>query len=172
MSEQEAVVRALRAIAGMEAVLAGADHVDVKTVSGRCSLRRFLAGLFGYRPGWLTGLYRVRGVVARLMGLDHPADIAPERIVPEAIPMRRGEALRFLTVTEAAEDRYWIAEAADRHLRAWLCVLVNPLADGGKRFDVVTVVRYLHWTGPVYFNLIRPFHHLVVARMARAGVKG
>ncbi|MGE6761631.1 DUF2867 domain-containing protein [Corallococcus interemptor] len=29
--------------------------------------------------------------------------------------------------------------------------------------------HYRNWAGPVYFNVIRPFHHLVVARMARHG---
>jgi len=43
------------------------------------------------------------------------------------------------------------------------------VANGLIRYYIVTIVHYLHWTGPVYFNLIRPFHHLVVARMARAG---
>ena len=86
--------------------------------------------------------------------------------------MTPGASLRFFTVTTTAEDRYWIGEAADRHLRGWICVLATPLDQGGNRFDVTTVVHYRHWTGPVYFNLIRPFHHLVVACMARAGAKG
>lgn len=37
-----------------------------------------------------------------------------------------------------------------------------------RRF--ITTVYYKHWTGPVYFNLIRPFHHLVVSRMAQYDV--
>ena len=41
-----------------------------------------------------------------------------------------------------------------------------------NRFYIMTVVHYKHWTGPVYFNMIRPFHHLVVRRMALAGLKG
>ncbi|MCP5103876.1 MAG: DUF2867 domain-containing protein, partial [bacterium] len=36
---------------------------------------------------------------------------------------------------------------------------------------VVTIVHYKHWTGPVYFNLIRPFHHLVIRRMMKAALK-
>ncbi|UCD31297.1 MAG: DUF2867 domain-containing protein [Desulfobacterales bacterium] len=39
-----------------------------------------------------------------------------------------------------------------------------------NRFYVMTTVFYKHWTGQVYFNLIRPFHHLVVARMAKSGL--
>jgi hypothetical protein len=40
----------------------------------------------------------------------------------------------------------------------------------GNRFYVFTTVYYKHWTGPVYFNLIRPLHHLAVPRMARYGL--
>ncbi|WP_422698682.1 DUF2867 domain-containing protein [Desulfosarcina cetonica] len=32
-------------------------------------------------------------------------------------------------------------------------------------------MRYRNWTGPVYFNLIRPFHHLVVREMMKAGAR-
>jgi hypothetical protein len=49
--------------------------------------------------------------------------------------------------------------------------VAEPLANDLIRYYIVTIVHYLHWTGPVYFNLIRPFHHLVVARMARAGAR-
>jgi hypothetical protein len=42
----------------------------------------------------------------------------------------------------------------------------------GARFRVVTIVHYRHWTGRLYFNLIRPFHHWVVTGMARSGTRG
>jgi len=45
------------------------------------------------------------------------------------------------------------------------------LANDLKRYYIVTIVHYLHWAGPAYFNLIRPFDRLVVARMARAGAR-
>ena len=57
------------------------------------------------------------------------------------------------------------------HLKAYFGIAAEPLADTKNRFYVVTTVYYRHWTGPVYFNLIRPFHHLVVSQMAQAGLK-
>ncbi|MEV4094105.1 DUF2867 domain-containing protein [Streptosporangium saharense] len=54
---------------------------------------------------------------------------------------------------------------------------VRPRSQGAAPFTVVeadpdryvaVVVHYHRWTGPVYFTVIRPFHHLV----ARAGVRG
>jgi hypothetical protein len=41
---------------------------------------------------------------------------------------------------------------------------IAPLFTGADYFDAKTAV------GNVSFNLIRPFHHLVVGQMVRAGV--
>ena len=77
----------------------------------------------------------------------------------------------FFVVRCAREGAYWISETPDdRHLRAYFGVVKEPLSQTVSRFFVFTTVYYKHWTGPVYFNLIRPFHHLVVSRMARAGL--
>ena len=72
----------------------------------------------------------------------------------------------------AREEQYWVAEIKDKHLKALLGVVVEPLpGQQQKRFHVLTVVYYRNWAGPVYFNAIRPFHHLVVESMALAGVQ-
>jgi len=148
-----------------------ADHLDVKTAQGRCDMRRFLAGMFSCSPAWLRLLYRLRRVLAGVLGLRH-ADLAEgPALRPEDVPLAPGGALKFLTVRDAREDDFWIAWAGDRHLDGWIAVLDEPLPDGLHRFHVHTVVRYRHWTGPLYFNLIRPFHHLVAAAMVRAGVR-
>ncbi|MFU2207986.1 DUF2867 domain-containing protein [Solidesulfovibrio sp. C21] len=147
------------------------DHVDIHRVRGAVGLRPFVAGLMGRRPGWLRLLYRVRAVLARLLGLQQ-AKQPPTDVRAEDVPMTPGDRLSVFTVVAADADSHWVAEGADKHLRAVLAVLVTPEQDGRNRFDVVTVVEYLHWTGPVYFNLIRPFHHLVVWRLARTAAKG
>ena len=55
----------------------------------------------------------------------------------------------------------------DNHLKAYFGIAREPVTDSVNRFYVITTVYYKHWTGPVYFNLIRPFLHLVVSRLAR-----
>nr|WP_260408438.1 DUF2867 domain-containing protein [Planomonospora venezuelensis] len=143
----------------------GADHVDVKTVEGDVTLREFLAGFISYEPGWIRLLYRVRAGFVRLLGMRQDELPSARGLRPGDIPFAPGEKLAFFTVEEAEEDRYFVAGASESHLTAWLAVVAGP----GGRFDVVTVVKYHRWTGPVYFNVIRPFHHLVVTAMARAG---
>ncbi|GIH93074.1 DUF2867 domain-containing protein [Planobispora siamensis] len=151
----------------LRALTEDADHVDVKTVEGDVSLREFLAGFISYEPGWMRLLYRIRAGFVRLLGMRQGELPSARGTRPEEIPFTPGGKLAFFTVTEAEEDRYFVAGATESHLTAWLAVVAEP-----GRFRVVTIVKYHRWTGPVYFNVIRPFHHLVVTRMARAGARG
>ncbi|WP_300156927.1 DUF2867 domain-containing protein [Solidesulfovibrio sp.] len=172
MAGEREALAALQRIAAVAGVVADADHVDVHRVRGQAGLRQFVAAMFGDRPTWLRALYRLRGLLARLLGLRHGAAAGPESMKPEDVPMTPGGKLGFFTVLAAEPDAYWAAGATDRHLRAVLAVLAVPEPDGRVVYDVVTVVVYKHWTGPVYFNLIRPFHHLVVWRMAKRAARG
>lgn len=150
-----------------------ADHVDIKTVQGRVSLREFIAKMLSYYPWWIVCLYRIRAIFVRLLGMKQ--EESPEelpRLKASDIPMTPGGAATFFTVHQAEEGRYWVAETPEeKHLTAYLGVAVEPVAGDLKRFHIITIVHYKDWTGPVYFNTIRPFHHIVVSRMARAGVK-
>lgn len=148
----------------------GADHVDVKTVESEATLREFLAGLLSYQPGWVTALFAVRAVFVRLLGMRQQGLPLSLHLRPEDIAMTPGSAASFFTVRHAEEDRFWVVGVTDKHLEATLAVVVEPEPGGGprRRFHVVTLVHYRNWVGPVYFNVIRPFHHLVVERMARS----
>ena len=150
----------------------GADHVDVKRVNGDVSLDRFILGMLSYFPWWLRMLYWMRAGVANILGLrqPHPEDDWTD-LIPQQVSFQPGDTVLFFKVRKAKAENYWIAETPeDKHLRAYVAVLAHRLPKGTATFHVVTVVHYKHWTGPVYFNLIRPFHHLVISRMARAGV--
>lgn len=155
----------------LEFFLAGADHTDVKRVEGGVPLDRFILGMLSYFPWWLRLLYRVRVGVAKLLGLEEqPTEAGLTDLIPRQVSFRPGSEVLFFTVRRAKEDCYWIAETPeDKHLRAYLAVFVEDTGNASRSFLVFTIVHYKHWTGPVYFNLIRPFHHLVVYRMARAG---
>lgn len=154
----------------LQALIDQADHVDIKTVDGDVSLREFIAGMFSYYPGWIKNLYRIRWGFIRLLGLKQDGIPQQAKMQPAAVPMVPGETAAFFKVAMAEDGRYWVAAASESHLTAYLGVVVEPLAHG-RRFQVLTIVHYHNWTGPVYFNVIRPFHHIVVAKMAQAGVQ-
>jgi hypothetical protein len=116
-------------------------------------------------------LYGVRGVFVRFLGMRQERQPVSARFAPSQVPMTRGDKAIFFTVRDASEDRLWVAEIRDQHLDAWLAVIAEPIDEGLTRYHVATIVKYNKWTGPVYFNVIRPFHHLVVGSMARAGAR-
>jgi hypothetical protein len=153
-------------------LIKGSNHIDVKTIEGQTSLHQFIASMLSYYPGWIVFLYRIRSILVILLGLyKQPLPEKLRKLRPDDVSFVVGEAATFFTVRMAKEEHYWVGETPeDKHLRAYFCVAVEPLGDHRKRFHVATIVHYKHWTGRVYFNLIRPFHHLVVGRMMKVGV--
>ncbi len=153
------------------ALLENANHIDIKIAQGNMAMRAFIAGMLSYQPAWVTFLYRIRWVFVRLLGMKQKGIPQLPQLTPADVPMAIGKKAGFFTVTCAVEDEYWVVEASESHLSAYLGVLVEPLTDGNKRFYILTIVYYHRWTGPLYFNVIRPFHYLVVGRMVKAGLR-
>jgi hypothetical protein len=149
-----------------------ADFTDVKVFEGKAALRKFIASMLSYYPWWIVRLYRIRKVLAGILGLvKHEAPEKLPHLGPEDVSFTAGERVTFFSVRCAREDIFWVSETpADKHLRAYFGVVKEPVSISTNRFYVFTTVFYKHWTGPIYFNLIRPFHHLVVFRMARYGL--
>ena len=149
-----------------------ADFTDVKIFEGETRLREFIASMLSYYPWWIVQLYRIRKLLVGILGLVKHED--PEELPnlqPEDVSFTQGENVTFFKVQCAKEDIFWISESPDdKHLRAYFGVVKEPLSNSINRFYVITTVFYKHWTGPIYFNLIRPFHHLVVSRMAQYGL--
>jgi hypothetical protein len=156
----------------LERFFEGADFTDVKVFEGEVSLRQFIAAMLSHYPWWMVGLYRLRTLLVKLLGLvRHAAPQELPDLKPRDISFTPGDWVTFFTVRCGREEEYWISETPDdRHLRAHFGVVKEPSSRTVNRFFVFTTVHYKHWTGPVYLNLIRPFHHLVVSRMARAGL--
>jgi hypothetical protein len=164
------IVTAVQELTAIAPLLADADHIDVKTIESDLSLSAFIAGLLSYQPAWMTFLYRLRWAFVRLLGMKQQGVPRPTRMNPADVPWQSGEAAYFFKVVATAPGQYWFAEAAEAHLTAKLGVVAELLTADRNRFHVVTVVHYNKWTGAVYFNVIRPFHHLVVSSMMKAAV--
>ncbi len=168
-------MRFIRDYPPLQPLLNNIDHIDVKVIDvaaapGDMGLREFIAGMIAYNPGWIRLLYHIRAGFVRLLGMRQEG--IPQAPVYRAadIPMTPGARLSFFTVDQAAEGRHWIASASESHLTAYLGVVLEPRGPA-SRMHVVTLVKYNSWAGPVYFNVIRPFHHLVVRQMLRAGAQ-
>lgn len=146
------------------------DYCDIKTIESHNNLRQFIAGMLSYYPWWIVMLYRIREILVPLLGLvKHPKPEQLPFLRPEEISFTPGESATFFIVHQAKEDTYWVAVTPeDKHLSAFFGVIAEKKTNGVTRFVVFTSIQYRHWTGPVYLNLIRPFHHLAVSMMMKA----
>jgi hypothetical protein len=156
----------------IKALFKDADHVSLKTIESEDLLETLLSKMFSYRPKLVRLLYRVRAPLVRLLGFKQdPMPVLGEWI-PDEFPMFPCGNVWFFTVRRVEKDHYWIAGCPrDRHLDADLAVVAEPLEGQCKRFYIVTVVRYKHWTGPVYFNVIRLFNYFLINRMAHSAAR-
>ncbi|BBD07987.1 DUF2867 domain-containing protein [Desulfovibrio ferrophilus] len=150
----------------LNTLLDEADHVDMKSFDSKRSLSDFIARMVSYEPGWLKLLYMVRKGLAKLLGLSQVAT-DNKHLTADDIDFTPGAEVSFFTTSGGAPDHYWIGEASDKHLKGYIGVVAVPNSDGSIRFNTFTIVHYQHWTGPIYFNLIRPFHHIIVHFMGR-----
>lgn len=157
----------INTIPGINTFLDGANHIDVRHVDSHKSMREFIAAALSYMPHWMVALYKIRAMFVRLLGLKQGGYPGAEKVKPEDIIFSPGTMGSFFIVEDGEEERYWIAGATEKHLSGYLVIAVEPLSGRMKRFHMATIVHYRHWTGRVYFNIIRPFHHVVVWAMLR-----
>lgn len=144
-----------------------ADHIDVKLYEGKKDLQSFIASWLSYHPWWFSGLYAIRKVFVQCLGMKQEINKADKVMKADEISMIQGEMVGFFKVEKAQKGRFWIAAAEDRHLKGFVGIIVEKRPTGMNRYHLITIVHYRDWSGPIYFNVIRPFHHLVVHAMAR-----
>lgn len=112
-----------------------------------------MAAFWTTRPAWLNFLFWLRDLLVRPFGLKTGEDGSREKL-EEAL--KNGESYGFMSVVEQTPDETVVA-LDDKHLVAYMSIYIE-----GREIFASTVVKYHNKLGVVYFNLIRPFHTLVV----------
>jgi hypothetical protein len=154
----------------LQELLPEADVVDVKTARGAVTLREFVAGALSNESRAGQALFALRVPVAKLLRLETTGMPSRTRLRPENISFTPGDQLSFFTVDRGEEEHYLLLKVTDNHLLGYLAFIVD---DSGpvRTFKVVTLVHYLRTAGRLYYNLIRPFHHLVIHAMCRSALR-
>ncbi|CCO24851.1 DUF2867 domain-containing protein [Maridesulfovibrio hydrothermalis] len=166
MSDSISVVQS---IDSLKKLMKDADYMDSKSFTGDCTLIHFLDRMLRYEPVWLRWLYIVRSVLAKLMRLEHD-EVGHAKAKVNKFDFTPGGKVDFFTSLDFKADEYWVGEAEDKHLSGYVGVVAEVRPSGRTEFHLFTIVHYRNWTGPVYFNLIRPFHHLIVYFMGKHAV--
>ncbi|HWD80291.1 MAG TPA: DUF2867 domain-containing protein [Kribbella sp.] len=145
------------------------DEIDVKTARGDVTLREFTANALSHTPFWVKGLFAVRMAVAAVLRLETTGVPDSRGMRPETVSFTPGEKDAFFTVMRGEEDHYLLLKVTDNHLIGYLAFITDN--EKPATFKVVTLVQFLRPAGRFYYNLIRPFHHVIMLSMCRAGEK-
>ncbi|MFF0339787.1 DUF2867 domain-containing protein [Kribbella sp. NPDC004875] len=143
------------------------DEIDVKTAHGEVTLREFIAGALGHSPLWVKALFAVRMAVAAVLRLETTGIPETRKLRPETVSFVPGEKNAFFTVLRGEEDHYLVLKISDNHLDGYLAFFTDN--ERPATFKVVTLIQFLRPAGRFYYNLIRPFHHVILLSMCRAG---
>lgn len=145
-----------------------ADYTEHKTIKSTNNLRRFLAGFVFYSPRWLNHLFRLRSILTKILKIDEVA-ANPTPQEEKDICFLPGETCSVYTILFSKNNEYAVLRYDASHLKADIVIALTPISDDCNFFEIDTIVHYKHWTGRIYFILVRPFHHIIFSRMIRAG---
>ncbi|GLV97702.1 DUF2867 domain-containing protein [Streptomyces lavendulae] len=148
------------------ASLVSYDHVDAVAVDlpPGTNAEGFTRLLLSSPPRWTGRLMAVRDRLVAPFGLR-----VRERTAAQVTRIEPGVRKGPFTVLEVREDEILCGDD-DKHLSFRASFAVRPGPDGsGPEGVCTTVVRFNRPVGRLYFRLIEPFHHLVIAALlARA----
>jgi len=164
---------AIEKIEPLRTLFLESNYTEIKVVETRNSVAEALVAMLSDGPWWVRLLFQLRRVLVFSLGLErHDENSAQAPLSPQHIPFKPPGKVRLFEVVLGKEDAYWIGKSPkDKHLTAYFGVVAEPLFEDRKRLYVITLVKYLHWTGPIYFNIIRPFHHLIINHMLRVAAE-
>jgi hypothetical protein len=140
-------------VPNLREVLKNRDHFDIKSIASNKTLIQFNEQLLTYHPAWVKFLYRVREILLNLLKIPYAENFEP-----------------LYKTVDSIDKYFWLGVISDSHLTAHLGVLKKKSA-ASTTFYVFSIVHYHSRAGKFYFNLIRPFHHLVVHLMMNAAIK-
>ncbi|MDR1197770.1 MAG: DUF2867 domain-containing protein [Prevotellaceae bacterium] len=70
----------------------------------------------------------------------------------------------------AKRENETVIQLADRHLTTELSCRIENILDNKLKISIITLVHYHNTFGKVYFNVIKPFHKIIVKTMMKRTV--
>ena len=147
------------------------DHIDVYLCGLSCT--RYINPddlLVAFWTDWpkpVKWLFSLRNALVKPFGLKG-TDGRPEDF--EAM-IRRGGSSDMSSIWHISGNET-VMQLHDKHLDAYISIFADRT--GGREYSVytITTVRYNKRLGWLYFNTIRPFHHIIVRTMMKRILAG
>lgn len=141
-----------------------ADYVDSFRVelplTEDLSVDYLCATVFSATPRWVDWLMVLRNLLVSGFGLRTEMGNGPPPLTRE-VRFELGAKDCFFTLIDRSDEELVMAEG-DKHLDFRVSVRKGKGAEGTTVLEVTTVVWYNNWLGPIYFNVVKPFHRMLL----------
>ena len=143
------------------------DYVDSFAVAlplrENLSVDYLSARVFLLTPRWFVSLMVLRNLLVSAFGLKTGLGGAPLEPARE-VRFELGARDCYFTLIDRTDEELVMGEG-DKHLDFRVSTKKKYSPEGVTVFELTTVVWYNNWLGPIYFNVVKPFHRLLIRRM-------
>lgn len=120
-------------------------------------------------PSWINMLFKLRNILVRPFGLQHPDDTENKRRENLKHCIKEGKEYKIMSIP-AKSDKETVMRLTDSHLTAYIAVRYDKSHDI-TRLKVSTLVQFHKRFGRIYFYTISPFHYFIVKSKIKQAVK-
>lgn len=121
-----------------------------------------LKGFFNYGPKWIESLFSLRHKLVKPFGLK----TSDQNTTKINFPLVVGESIGFFKIYEVHENEIILGEN-DTHLNFKVSIRVKKQTE----ISIETFVEFNNLFGKIYFQIIKPFHKIIVISMLKSIVK-
>jgi len=134
------------------------DTFLIKTKKDSLSIEEVTSAFFLSGPKWIDVLFKLRNLIVAPLGLK----VSNENRIIINYPLVIGEKIGFFEIFEINKTKV-ILGADDGHLDFRVSIEVID----GNKVSTDTLVKYNNRFGKIYFQIIKPFHKVIVASMLK-----
>ena len=124
------------------------------TLNKRKSVEDVYSGIFGYLPGWVKLLMRIRNVLVIPFGIKGSQNI---RMAPLPGEYQVGAKAGFLTLVHISEKEV-VSSVSDGDMDIYISVMYQ----GQNTYRISSLVNLKNFKAKVYLSIIKPFHKRIV----------
>ena len=133
--------------------------------SKRYSIEEITKLFFETSPKWIDHLFEVRNKVVKIFGLK-VSDVPNKEELLKNTKFVINEEIGLFKIFDKSNNEIILGQN-DKHLNFKISILSNIRTDDKQLITISTLVYFNKWYGKLYFQLIRPFHKLIVPLMLK-----
>jgi hypothetical protein len=134
------------------------DSFNIMPKKKGVNLEQVVKAFFLTTPSWIIKLLELRHFLVRSIGLK----TCSYKDTKYKFPLIEGDSIGLFKVFEIHEKEILLGED-DSHLDFRVSIKIEP----NQSVEVKTIVQFNSLFGKVYFNLIKPFHIIIVRSMLK-----